>query len=219
MPDPLPCYPQLVRLRRLIILAIVVIALAAVAVTINRRAIPDRNTTATHFDALIVLGDPATRRGNPSSGQRERVLEAVREYKAGVAPVIIVTGGAAHNQFVEADTMAALALRQGVPASAVIKESQALNTIQNLYYSSQIMHAHSWTSAEVISTSAHLGRAALILEALSKDQPSLAIQWRTHPAPWPREYSLLHRTGSIALEATRCLELRVFGFPHSSFLP
>ena len=207
------------KLRRVIIVLIIVVVGVTAAIVVNRRTIPNHNTDATHFDVLIVLGDPATRKGNPSSGQRERVLESVREYKAGIAPVIIVTGGAAHNKFVEADTMAALARRQGVPAAAIIEETQAMNTIQNLYYSSQIMHAHGWGSAEVISSSAHLGRAAMILEALSKQQPTLAIQWRTHPAPWPREYSALHRAFNTSLEAARCLELRIFGFSHSSFLP
>ena len=207
------------KLKTVVPIVIVLLVAAAIAAVLNRRTIPDHNTSATHFDVLIVLGDPATRKGNPSSGQRERVLEAVREYRAGVAPVIIVTGGPAHNRFVEADTMAALAVRQGVPASAIIKEPQALNTIQNLYYSMQIMRAHGWSSAEVISTSAHLGRAAMILEAFRKEQPALAIQWRTHPAPWPREYGVLHRAANISVEAVRCLELRIFGFPHSTFLP
>ena len=192
---------------------------AVAAVVINRATIPTQNTSATHFDALIVLGNPATRQGNPSATQRARVLEAVREYKAGVAPAIIVTGGAAHNKFVEADTMAVLAAAQGVPASAIYKEPNALNTIQNLYYSSEIMHAHGWSSAEVISSPAHLGRAALILEALGKSHPELAVQWRTHAAPWPPEYGRLNAASNTSIEAARCLELRIFGFPHSSFLP
>ena len=204
---------------KLLRLLLIVVLVVVLAILINRATIPDHNTAATHFDALIVLGNPTTDKGNPSSDQRERVLESVREYKAGVAPAIIMTGGAAHNQFVEAEGMAALATRQGVPPSAILKEPQALNTIQNLYYSSQIMHAHGWSSAEVISSSAHLGRAALILQALAKDHPELAIQWRMHAAPWPREYSLPHKAANTTIEAARCLELRIFGFPHSAFLP
>jgi len=192
---------------------------APLAVAINRATIPSGNTSATHFDALIVLGNPTTEKGNPSAGQRERVLEAVREYKAGVAPAIIMTGGAAHTRFVEAESMAALAEKQGVAASAIIKEPQALNTIQNLYYSEQIMRQHGWTSAEIISSPDHLGRAALIVQALARSQPATAIQWRTHASLWPREYSLLQRALNTSVEATRCLQLRIFGFPHSTFLP
>jgi len=205
-----------VKLLRLIILLIL---LCPLAVALNRLAIPDSNTAATHFDTLIVLGYPANTDGTPSPEQRERVLEAVREYKAGVAPDIIMTGGPAHNQFVEAHVMAALARREGVPASAILEEPQAQNTIQNIYYSSQIMQAHNWHSAEVVSSPAHLGRAAMILRATAKAHPDLAMDWRTRASRWPAEYSLVHRLSLDSLEATRCLEIRIFGFPRSRFLP
>jgi uncharacterized SAM-binding protein YcdF (DUF218 family) len=205
-----------VRIFRFLLLSVVGIALA---ITLNRLAIPNHNTTATRFDALLVLGYPASPDGTPSPEQRERVLEAVREYKSGVAPKIIMTGGPAHNQFVEAHVMATLAESEGIPASAIVEEPQAQNTIQNIYYSSQIMHAHNWHSAEVISSPAHLGRAAMILQATAKAHPELAIYWHTHPSLWPAEYSLLHRLSLDTLEATRCLQIRIFGFPKSRFLP
>jgi len=205
-----------VKLLRFVLLLLLICALA---VTINRLAIPSHNTAATHFDTLLVLGYPANRDGTPSPEQRERVLEAVREYKSGIAPKIIMTGGPAHNQFVEAHVMATLAETQGVPASAIVEEGQAQNTIQNIFYSSQIMHTRNWRSAEVISSPAHLGRAAMILPATSKSHPDLAIDWRTHPSLWPTEYNLIHRLSLDAFEATRCLEIRIFGFPKSRFLP
>jgi len=205
-----------VRIFRLL-LPLIFIALLAIA--INRAAISNHNTAATHFDTIIVLGYPANPDGTPSPDQRERVLEGVREYKAGVAPAIIMTGGAAHNQFVEAHVMAAFAETQGVPASAILEEGQAENTIQNVFYSAKIMHEHNWRSAEMVSSSAHLGRTALILQAFDRSRPDLAIDWRTHPASWPSEFSYLHRASLAWLEATRCLQIRVFGFPRSRFLP
>ena len=194
-------------------------AIAVLAVVVNRATIPTHNTAATHFDTIIVLGYPANLDGTPSPDERERVLEAVREYKAGVASSIIMTGGAAHNRFVEAHVMATFAVSQGVPAAAITEERQAENTIQNIFYSSEIMRSHQWHSAEVISSSAHLGRAAMILQAFSKSHPSLAFDWRTHPAPWPAEYSLFRRAFTDSLESSRCLQIRIFGFPKSRFLP
>ena len=181
--------------------------------------LPTQNTAATHFDTIIVLGNPARPDGTPSPEQRERVLEGVREYRAGIAPRLILTGGAAHNQFVEAHVMAQFAESQGVPASALIEEGQAQNTIQNIYFSAQIMHSHGWSSAEVVSSPSHLGRAAMILTAFDRRQPALALNWRTHPARWPPEYSFLDKAALFALESSRCLYLRVFSFPSSRFLP
>jgi Uncharacterized membrane protein len=181
--------------------------------------IPTHNTSATHFDTLIVLGYPANADGTPSPEQRERVLEGVREYKAGVAPYLIMSGAAAHNEYVEADVMAQLARSQGVPASAILEDVQAQNTIQNIYYSARIMHDHGMNSAEIISSPSHLPRAALIVNTLNVDQPSLYINWRTHAAHWPTEYSIFREAALYIGEARNCLILRFNGFPSSRFLP
>lgn len=181
--------------------------------------IPTHNTTATHFDALIVLGYPANADGTPSPEQRERVRESVREYKAGVAPYIIMTGTAAHNQYIEADVMAGLARSQGVPASAILEDVQAQNTIQNIYYSARLMHDHDLNSAEIISSPSHLPRAALIVNTFNVDQPTFYINWRTHAAHWPPEYGIFREAILYIGEARNCLILRFNGFPSSPFLP
>lgn len=204
--------------RALLYAALLAVVLAAI-IAVNRLAVPSSNTSVARFDTIIVLGYPANTDGTPSPEERERVLEGVREFKTGVAPRIIMTGGAAHNQFVEAHVMAVLAASQGVPASAILEEGQAQNTIQNIFYSSLIMHSHRWRSAEVVSSPAHIGRAAMILQAFAKRQPALAIDWKTQASEWPAENSLTHRLFLDSLEASRCLEIRIFGLPHSRFLP
>lgn len=203
-----------------ILLLVLAVAFAYVLFLIGiYLTIPTHNTAATHFDTLIVLGCPAKPDGTPSPEQRERVLEGVRQYKAGVAPYIIMTGAAAHNQYVEADVMAELARSQGVPASAIIEEPQAQNTIQNIFYSAQIMNDHGWNSAEIISSPSHLPRTALIVNTLNLRQPNLYINWRTHAAHWPPEYTLARKLGIYFGEARGCLRLRFNGFPSSRFLP
>jgi uncharacterized SAM-binding protein YcdF (DUF218 family) len=199
-------------LRRLLTIVLALVILAIAGAVFLYRSIPTHNTNLTHFDAIIVLGTPANSDGTPSPEQRERTLEGVREFKAGVAPHLILTGGPAHNKFVEAHVMAALAVAQGVPPSAVIEEDQAQNTVQNIFYSSRIMAEHQWTSAEVVSSPSHLPRAALILE-------HFPIAWRTDAAPWPRDYGLLERAAHFGVETQYCVKLRMFGFPRTPFLP
>jgi uncharacterized SAM-binding protein YcdF (DUF218 family) len=200
-------------LLRKLLAVVVALAILVVAIAVFLyRSIPSANTNATHVDTIIVLGYPANADGTASPEQRERTMEGVREFKAGVAPQIIFTGAAAHNQFVEAHIMATLALAQGVPADAIIEEPQAQNTIQNIFYSQRIMAAHGWSSAEVISSPSHLPRAALILR-------HYAFAWRTHSAPWPPEYSFWERTAHYAVEAEYCLKLQIMGFPKTPFLP
>ena len=167
-------------------LGILKVAVVAGMVVANYRAIPSANTKLTHFDTLIVLGTPCRPNGTSSPEQRERVLEGVREFREGVAKHMIVTGGAAHNQFYEADCMRRTAIEQGVPPDAVVEERQAQDTIQNIWFSKAIMGAHGWRSAEVVSSPSHLPRTALILEHY---KGANAFAWRTHAAQWPTEFT------------------------------
>src|SRR5271154_2485755 len=185
-------------LRKLLTIVLALVILAIAGAVLAYRSVPTHTTTLTHFDAIIVLGTPANPDGTPSPEQRERTLEGAREFKAGIAPHLILTGGPAHNQFVEAHVMAVLAIAQGVPPDAVIEEDNAQNTVQNIFYSEHIMAQHNWSSAEVVSSPSHLPRTALILEHYPLD-------WRTHPAPWPPEYSLWQRAAHYAVEAEYCL--------------
>lgn len=174
--------------------------------------IPGSDTSATHFDTLIVLGTPSLPDGSPSPDQSARVSEGVREYRAGVAPRIIMTGGAAHNAFVEAHTMLELAAQQGVPRSDLIEEDEARDTVQNIFYSSVLMQQHGWKSAEIVSSPSHLPRAALILA-------HYPFAWRTHPAPWPMQISRLHIMLAYWAEATYSCKLRWIGFRKTPYLP
>src|ERR1700722_19978202 len=113
--------------RKVLIIALVVVLVVVIGTAFVYRNIPNHNTDLTHFDTLIVLGTPAQADGTPSPEQRERTLEGVKEYKAGVAPHLIFTGGAAHNRFAEADVMRDLAIAQGIPANDITVEDQAQN--------------------------------------------------------------------------------------------
>ena len=138
--------------------------------------VPAGNTQRQSFDAIIVLGTPADSDGNPTPELLDRITEGVHEYERGIAPRLIVTGAAAHNRFVEADVMARVAEAQGVPAAQILEEPRALDTIQNACYSARILENHGWHSAEVVSSAAHLARAAIIFS-------HLPLEWRTHAAP------------------------------------
>jgi uncharacterized SAM-binding protein YcdF (DUF218 family) len=143
---------------------------------IAQRLAPTANTSRDHFDVIVVLGSPADEDGNPTPKELARVSEAVREYERGVAPRLLFTGGSERNQYVEADVMASAAAAQGIPPSAIFVESKATDTIQNACYSTWIMQAHGWHSAEVISSAYHLPRAGMIFSRIPLD-------WRLHAAP------------------------------------
>jgi uncharacterized SAM-binding protein YcdF (DUF218 family) len=163
---------------------------------VARKMAPASNTARTRFDAIIVLGNPADSDGNPTPVQLARVTEAVHEYERGVASRLIVTGGAAHNRFVEARVMARTAQAQGIPESAIFIEPEARDTIQNACYSARIMKAHGWHSAEVVSSASHLPRAGIIFNRLP-------LEWRTHAAPPLEPESAAERRVGAFLEVLK----------------
>lgn len=197
--------------RRLLFTLFAVLCLVLAGTVTARMAwfylsIPSSNTALQHFDTLIVLGNPCNPDGTPGPEQRERVLESVRQYRQGVAPHIIMSGAAAHNQWVEADSMKKLAVAQGVPADAVLEDTRAQNTIDNIVNSSAIMAAQNWHSAEIVSSPSHLPRAALILQHYT------TIAWRTDAARWPAEYNFAEILAIYSSEIKDCWQIHTHGF-------
>lgn len=143
---------------------------------LERAFSPAGNTDAARVDAIIVLGASVDRDGNPTPVLLSRVSEGAREYERGVAPRIIMTGDASHG-FAQAAIMARVAQAQGVPASAILQEPNADNTIQNACFAERIMKQHGWRSAEVVTSPSHLPRANLIFSRFP-------LQWRGHAAPY-----------------------------------
>jgi uncharacterized SAM-binding protein YcdF (DUF218 family) len=181
---------------RLIVAATIVILALLTWAAIERSLAPTSNTSLNRFDAIIVLGSPADEDGNPTPYQLARVTEAVHEYDRGVAPRLILTGGAAHNRFVEARVMARAAEAQGIPESAILEEGEAKDTIQNACYSVRIMKAHGWHSAEVVSAAFHLPRAGMIFSRLP-------LEWRVHAAPPLSPHSDLRASWDTLIETMK----------------
>jgi uncharacterized SAM-binding protein YcdF (DUF218 family) len=188
---------------RLTLAALVLVAGLLAWGVVARLLAPVSNTALTRFDVIIVLGSPADSDGNPTPMQLARVTEGVHEYERGVAPRLILTGGAAHNQFVEARVMARSAHAQGIPETAIFIEPEARDTIQNACYAVRIMKAHGWRSAEVVSSVSHLPRAAMIFD-------ELPLAWRTHAAPPLEPQPAAYQWAAEAVEDLKTLRYLVW---------
>jgi len=115
-----------------------------------------------YHDVIIVLGCPSNDNGSPANCQTGRVDIAMRLQAAGYGDRFIVSGGAVHNQWVEAEALRALLLSRGVANDRIWLEPQAEHTDENIYFSTQIMKAQGWRSALVVSNDpGHLMMTAL----------------------------------------------------------
>ncbi len=79
-------------------------------------------------DAILVFGAHVYADGSPSLAAADRVTTAVALYKQGLATTLIMSGGPGDEPTSEPQAMKALAIRQGVPAQAIITDEHGLNT-------------------------------------------------------------------------------------------
>lgn len=131
-------------------------------------------------DAAIVLG-AAVFGERPSPVLRERINHAIALYQTGTVQYIIFTGGqGGPNETAEADAAAAYALAQGVPETAVLRETTSTNTVGNLTNAQQVAAAHGLDSFLIVSTPFHMKRAMSIaadLDMQAYSSPTRTIAW------------------------------------------
>lgn len=174
---------------RAIVFAVLVVALlstAGVSILLwsgNRFLIVDEPPQKA--DVIIVLGSPALDNGMPGAIQKSRVKKGVELYHKGCAPVVIFTGAAVQNRFVEARVMADQAGRLGLPESALLLEPQATNTIENGRYSAQLMSERGWHKALVVTTPYHTRRATTVFSKLPLEAHLVAADLPSD-FPWRR---------------------------------
>jgi len=104
-----------------------------------------------------VLGCRVRPDGSPSSQLRRRVALAVTLYEAGVAPLLVMSGGG--GPVSEAEVMAGLARAAGVPVTALLCEAVSRNTAENALNSARLLREAGLSRVVLVSSRAHLLRA------------------------------------------------------------
>jgi uncharacterized SAM-binding protein YcdF (DUF218 family) len=189
---------------RLAAYTILVLVLLLGWAELDRRFAPRSNTARERFDAILVFGCKAAPSGGPSACELARVSEAVHEYRRGVAPRLILTGGAVHNQYIESKVMAAAARAEGIPDSALYLDTESRDTIQNAKNALRILQSHGWSSAELVSSPQHLPRIGLIFKRLP-------VEWRLHAAPPLEPESRLKASLLSAVEVLKTVHFLLWG--------
>jgi uncharacterized SAM-binding protein YcdF (DUF218 family) len=82
--------------------------------------------------AVLVLGYPSRADGSPDPIQQSRVAAGVATLNAFQCGTLVLSGGAAHNAFVEADAMAGVARGLGVADDRIALERRARDTWENV---------------------------------------------------------------------------------------
>jgi uncharacterized SAM-binding protein YcdF (DUF218 family) len=120
---------------------------------------------AQQADVILVLG-AAEYRGRPSPVLRARLDHALELYNRKLAPRIMTTGGAGGDPvFTEGGVGRTYLIGRGVPAEAVIVESEGESTVQSTAMAGEIMHRMGLHSAVVVSDGYHIYRVKEMLQS------------------------------------------------------
>ncbi|WP_051208870.1 YdcF family protein [Propionicicella superfundia] len=138
--------------------------------------------------ALLVLGCPPNADGSLGATQRWRVDLALRAWRPGDR--VVFSGAALSGLPSEADVMAAYARRCGVPAAAIVCETRARSTWENMLFGADAVRDA--PEVMIVSDPLHARRA---LRMLRRQDPAVATRvvrlpgYRFGEHPWRKTVS------------------------------
>lgn len=123
-------------------------------------------------EAIVVLGGSlhlpnSLRKGVELAESSDRILHAAHLWKAGKAPLVLMSGG--NIEFFtnpsdppEAQWMAALAREFGVPAGAILTETRSRNTFENAELTARILNPRGVRRILLVTSGFHMPRSVAI---------------------------------------------------------
>ena len=154
-------------------------------------------------EAIIVLG-AAQYDGTPSPVLAGRLAHALDLYQAGVAPVMVVTGGKqTGDRFTEAAASFTYLRRHGVPEAAILREEQGANTWEQLAAATRLLRNRGLHSAVLVSDDYH----ALRLERIARE-----IGLQAQVSPIDPHLSTGARIKAMTRETVAVAVGRIIGF-------
>jgi uncharacterized SAM-binding protein YcdF (DUF218 family) len=145
------------------------------------------------------LGAGGTQHPYPELGSAaDRIWHAARLYRAGKAPVLLLSGGSHRPQHeTEAMAMKALLMDLGVPESALWLETRSLTTGQNARFSAEILRHRGVDTVILVTSAMHMRRAQAEFERAGL---------KVHPAPTDFESAGLQATARDWLPSAEALD-------------
>lgn len=146
-------------------------------------------------DCLVVPGNTVNPDGSISPRLRARLDEALRLYRAGLSPLIFVSGGLGREGHYEGSAMQRYLVAQGVPAHAIVVDNVGNNTEATARNFARLARIRHLKSAVVVSQFFHLPRTQLLLrqQGVSTVSASAARYWELRDV-----YALLREVPAYA---------------------
>jgi uncharacterized SAM-binding protein YcdF (DUF218 family) len=146
-------------------------------------------------DAIVVFG-AAEYSGHPSPVLRARLDHAFDLFQKGIAPFVIITGGAAADpSFSEGGVGSDYLERRGIPERNLIAETQGSDTAQSAVRVAVIMRTNGMRSCVAVSDAYHVFRIKKLLEHQGIGPVYVS------PRPGSRPHSIVQRAYAVLREA------------------
>ncbi|HKG25783.1 MAG TPA: YdcF family protein [Thermomicrobiales bacterium] len=117
-------------------------------------------------EAIVVLG-AAQYDGRPTPVLKARLDQALAAYRAGVAPLIVVTGGRqVGDRFTEAETSRDYLVDRGVPERIILLENEGHSSWESMQGAGRILSARGVKRILLVSDGYHLFRLKLMARHL-----------------------------------------------------
>ncbi|MCE9667804.1 YdcF family protein [Myxococcus stipitatus] len=207
--------------RALFVLGLVVVCAFStewVATLLTRRVEAGARDTSrpdVTYDAVIVLGgglDPSAseRTGRPEyNAAVERVLRGFELLRAGRARRVLISGGSldpSPEAVVEADVLSRQLQAWGIPAERIVTEGRSRNTRENAVESERIVRREGWRTLLLVTSAAHMPRAAGCFAAVGLRPDTLPVDVRS-PSERTGRLSWLPRAAFLAQSTDALREL------------
>ena len=136
-------------------------------------------------DCILVLGAGVRADGTPSDMLRDRILQGVALYKAGCAPIIVMSGDSEHpDSYDEVGVMKQYAIDAGVPAEAIVTDPMGLSTADSM---KNLADMQDYATVIVISQTYHLYRAVFLADRYGLDAVGCSADLHTYRLQWYRD--------------------------------
>ncbi len=150
----------------IVIVALLTIIINSYVVITTKRFILNKNKISKdNIECIVVLG-ASIRNGKPSPMLEDRLKMAIKLYKNGIAPKILVTGDHEYNDYDEVNTMKNYLKEHGIPSEDIFMDHAGLSTYDSIYRASKVFKTNRFV---IVTQKYHLYRAIYIAKALNID--------------------------------------------------
>ena len=170
-------------------------------------------------DAIVVLGGGAyewTLRTsvNPDDLVNSRLAAGARAWRAGRAPIIILSGGRGRPGHTEAQNMAKAMARFDIPASALLLEQRSRDTRDNAAFTAALAREHGMKRVLLVTSSLHMPRASLLFQNAGVDVVPVSVpEPESDRLGWGQQWlpsrTALWRSGRALKEYAGLLDVRL----------